>query len=58
MNREIADRLLNDFFACAEPLNSAEEKIELIADIEERKRYRKTIGEVMGRIICSSSDLI
>jgi hypothetical protein len=50
MKKDIAIQLIEKLFASDKPLNAAAEVIEKIEDEEEKKKFRRGILEIMGRM--------
>ena len=50
MEKNIAKLLMDSLLVLDEPLNRATELTDQINDEEERKRFRKGIGEIGGRV--------
>lgn len=50
MDKKIALKLMDSLTKIETPLNNAAKIIESIEDVEEKKKFRKNIGEIMGRL--------
>ena len=50
MDKNLAEQLMNKLHSLDAPINDAVELVEQIPDEDERKRFRKGLGEMMGHI--------
>jgi hypothetical protein len=50
MDKTLAKNLMDQFVALGEPLNTATELTEKIADAQEREAVRRGLGNIMGLV--------
>ena len=50
MEKNIAKQIMNRLSMLNKPFNEVAEMIEKIEDIEERKQFRRGIGDIMARV--------
>ena len=50
MDKTLAKSLIDQFLALSEPLNTATELTEKIADTQERETVRRGLGNIMGLV--------
>ena len=50
MDRSVAELLMKDMLAMSEPLNSITILCERIGDTEERKTFRRGVGQLMDKL--------
>ena len=48
MTRDVAELLMKSLVALNEPINNVMEAIEQISDVDEKKRFRKEIAEIVA----------
>ena len=49
MDKQLAEQLMKKLHSLSVPFNDAAELIEQIPDEDEKKRFRRGLGELMGR---------